>query len=428
MDKHHPISFHQGIHLTSNSGSNSNIFVAPPAGDDSQSETTQWANWGADNLFPKSILSALKKSSVAMRALNERANVHFGSGVIYGQMDQSSGEVGFKRLDIPEINDFLQYNNIAYTLKGLILNLETFSIAFPEFILSANKKKIAGLTFIKSPFCRYDKKYVYVSSDWPTPSKTQYKQIQITEGKAPSSGNSFCQVLTYPSCDDSIYYPTPIWHSVIENGWLDVAATVPKIKKQLFKNQAAIKYIIDIPKSYFEDNYSNWINLTKKEQDEIKQDLENQLTSYLTDVEHFGKSIIVYTPVDDLGKKLASIEIKAVESNFTKAEYLPEATAANAEILFAIGINPSIIGVGIPGTRASAGSGSYVREELWKMQALSHADRDVSLSVLRTISKFNDWDKTYNNGNPIIWKYGDITTLRTLDQNPDGKEESILGE
>jgi hypothetical protein len=199
------------------------------------------------------------------------------------------------------------------------------------------------------------------------------------------------------------------------------------IKKAIFKNQATLKYHVKIPSDYFAKNCQNWNGLNDAEKEKLKDGIEERLEKYLADVENSGKSVTTYTYKDALGNE-TGIEITAIDNKLKDGAYLPDATAGNAETLFALGINPGIIGVGIPGSRDSQGSGSYVREELWKMQALIMADRNVTLAPLRHISRLNNWAKKYNNGNPIHWAYGDISTLETMNQNKQGRKDIIQGQ
>jgi hypothetical protein len=397
----------------------------------------KWALWGEDNLYPKKVMEDLRKSSVGKKAIGALVDVHIGTGPIYFTKRYETTESGIKKLildrpAIPEIDDFLEDNDVIVQQKGIISDLETFAMAYPEFILNKGKAKVVSYHRNKAIYSRMGKrdktgkaKHIYVSAKWPDPAKSEYTEIPIYSRLAENLPAKFALPLAYVNSDSGTDYSIPDWDSVRQNGWLDVAEMIPAAKKAIYQNQAVIKYHVRVPANYFSLNCAGWDEMSAVDQQKEKDALEDAIEQYLTDVKNYGKSIFTYDMVDDMGKKISGVEITAIDNKLKDGQFLPDATAANAEILFAIGINPSIIGVGIPGTRASKGSGSYIREELWKMQALAHSNRVISLKPLRLITKINKW--TGPNGEKLHWMYGDISSLKTLDENPEGVEHTLKG-
>jgi hypothetical protein len=396
-----------------------------------------WALWGSNNNYPAEVMQDLRKSSVLKTALEARVNVHMGSGPLYynKEVDKETGEVVMRRLVIDQIEEFLEKTEAFLVQKELVSDLYTLANAFPEFIMNKGGKEIAHYSRKKAVYCRTGKQnsdglidYIYLSSKWPTPAKEHWTRIKVWNPEK-QDAKKFCIPLQFITSDEGLNYSIPHWDAVRKNGWLDVAAIVPEARLNIYKNQSIIKFHVNIPYNYFEMTLgAAWEAMTPEKQAEKKLEIETQIETYLADVKNYGKSIITYYPVDEMGKKLSGIEILVLDNKALGGDMLPDAAAANAEVTFAVGVNPNIVGVGIPGSRASTGSGSYVREELWKMQALEMANRYISLKPLRVITQLNGWAKKHNGGKMIHWQYGDIVTLRTLDQNPKGKEDATLGE
>ena len=97
----------------------------------------------------------------------------------------------------------------------------------------------------------------------------------------------------------------------------------------------------------------------------------------------------------DLAEKiLKKREIEVIEDKFKNDMYLPHSAAANSEILFSMGVNPSVLGAGLPGGPYSgnSGSGSDIREALLVNIALSWADRELGYDPLYLMRDFNGWD------------------------------------
>lgn len=396
----------------------------------------KWYPWGPNNCFPQEVMKDARKSNVLKRGLKTLARVHYGSGpVYYTLVPDGDGIPKVKRLYIKEIEEWMEKANVFGTQMGIILDLETYHNAWTEYYWNKHPR-MAGAEIThykrqKAAYCRHgiqDEKgiinEVYISAKWPKPAEGELAKINYYFDGSKDKKHALYH--RYESMDEGIYYELSEWDSVRQNGWLEVSYTVPKIKKAIFKNQATLKYHIEIPSDYFKKNVAGWDGLNVKQQEALKDELESGLEKYLADVENSGKSVTTYTYRDQLGNE-TGIKITAIDNKLKDGVYLPDATAGNAETLFALGINPGIVGLGVPGSRDSKGSGSYVREELWKMQALISSERYVSLEPLRHVTLLNKWAERYNDGNKIHWAYGDISTIETMNENKQGRKDIIQG-
>ena len=120
---------------------------------------------------------------------------------------------------------------------------------------------------------------------------------------------------------------------------------------------------------------------------------------------------------DDNGNPLPGLKITAVDNKLKDGAYLQDTSAGNQEILTAIGVDPSLIGAGIPGGKLGAGSGSDKREAWFILSALMKTNRDTTLEPFEFIQEYNGWDQQ------LIGGFED-TVLITLDKNPTGTQKA----
>ena len=84
------------------------------------------------------------------------------------------------------------------------------------------------------------------------------------------------------------------------------------------------------------------------------------------------------------------------------------------------GIDPSLLGLNMPGGKDLNGSGgSDKRESLKIAQATLATDRISTLDVVLTIGELNGVDPE------LVPKFIDIDVSQTLDQNPTGKKTVV---
>jgi len=405
----------------------------------------KYIEWGDSDKFPTTLAKAVRKNGSASSAMRVKERTHYGNGLtLYKNSKSETGKkvVEFVPIDEePTIETFLKKIRYKLFLQETIKDLEWFNIAFPEFVLSVDRKSIASVRRQKTAWCRYgapnNKGFVdkiYVSSKFGNVSNIDVDdneyvseiplinpyltKEEIIEYCIEKNIDRFVIPFGYPLSDES-FYPEADWHSILNSGWLDVANSVPEYKLNIFKNQVSIKYLIEIDERYFEKTYQEeWHKYPLEQKLAIRKEIIQTITDELSGNKNSGKSIssIMFTDAKD--SQISAIKITPIDDKFKDGSYLPEAEAANSEVLFAMGVDPSVIGAGIPGGKLGAGSGSDKRVAFNIMQALKSSDRDVSLSVLEFIQDFNGW-------NPKIKFAYENTEITTLDKNPTSTQNGI---
>ena len=399
------------------------------------------ALWGEDNRFPQELLKQVNLNGTAGAALRVLKATHYGQGFhLYTEDTDPKGKVDKKVVSIknyPEIQEFFRKTKMNRFWVETIADEETFYIAFPEFILSKDYNKITSVRrqpaakmrfkkmnektglIEKVGLCHNWKKNTAIDDDYVAQIDvidSYWNAAQIKEYCKHKKITKFVMPVFYPLMDET-YYPKADWHAVYYNGWMEVANSIPKYKKHLFKNQLHIKYVVHISEEYFKRTYDNdWVDFTPEKKQKIRKALADAIDKHLSGNENAGKSIQSVQYKDINGNWVKGIEVQAIDDKLKDGAYLPEATAANSEISYAMGIDPSIIGAGIPGGKMNTGSGSDKREAFSILTALFKTKRETTLDIWNVIRDYNEWPTELEGG------FAD-TVLTTLDKNPTGTEK-----
>lgn len=431
-----------------------NVAIVKSVNGDSSSHTTSKPNtkegkkyieWGDSDKLPIELSSKVRKNGSASSAMRVKERAHYGNGLtLYKTTVSDNGKkvINYHPLEQnTEIYSFLKKIKYKLFLQETIKDLEWFNICFPEFVLSPDRTKIASVRRQKTAWTRFaapddsgtiDK--IYISSKFGTSSNIDVENNpfvseiplmsiyatpeEIIAHCKKNNIDRFTIPFGYATLDES-FYPEADWHAILNSGWLEVANSVPQYKLSIFLQQVSIKYIIEIDERYFQKVYNEeWVKFSIEEKQRIRKELIQSITDNLGGTDNAGKSISSIMFQNEKGEQVSAVKITAIDDKFKDGSYLPEAEAANSEVLFAMGVDPSVIGAGIPGGKLGAGSGSDKRVAFNIMQSLKTADRDVTLSILEFIQEFNKWDDT------IQFAF-ENTEITTLDKNPTSTQNGI---
>jgi hypothetical protein len=399
----------------------------PPSIFESYPNGLPWVIWGGDNNYPAGVAKDFRMNGVGGRALKLRTEMLYGKRVVPCRVtgyDEDAQKEIVEIVKDPEIDQFLLRSNINFFRNKVISDFVWLGMAFPAFLLNSDRSKISMVTHDKAAkfrFARFDLKlgripYVYRSANWPLPVEAPYIDmipcidsdnyyLEVDRIKYGETGVKYVfPVKSYDILND--YYAVTIHEAVRQNGWLDNSNNLPALVKSMIKNVISIKYHIKIPMSYWSSIYPNWDRLPQKDRDAIVQNKLQEFNDFLSGKDNQMKAFISHYMIDKMsGKEIAGWEIIPLEDKMKYDSWNGVATTANAEILFAIGINPAIFGLGAPGGAAAGGAnngGSNIRESWLTMIATSQGDRDVLYSWWPFVREYNGYDS-------------DIE-LRTIDQ------------
>lgn len=177
--------------------------------------------------------------------------------------------------------------------------------------------------------------------------------------------------------------------------------------------------MVYISEEYFIRMYKNeWEDYKPEKKKQLRDELTKAIDDHLSGNKNAGKSIQSVVYKDGNGDWVKGIEVTPVSNQLKDGVYLPEASAANSEIMFAMGVDPSLLGAGIPGGKMNTGSGSDKREAFTILTSLFKPKREITLEPWELLRDFNGWDPELEGGFAN-------TVLTTLDANPTGSETNI---
>ncbi len=386
-----------------------------------------WAYWGDDDKRPQNILEASGKNVVASSGLEWLINAFYGGGLVTYQRTIENGKEQLFRKDFQVFEDFKDENFFDEILEQLITDSMFFGMKIPEFYLGRGKyaKKIVKVNALDASFTRWGKMNpgnrkitkLYYSAQFPEAKPDEIDFSPVFDITKPFVNQKFVHRSRYVG-PGRIYYPKRPWHSIIDSGWIDISNNIPGVKQSLLKNAMSIKYHIKIPKTYWSDKYKNWDRLTPEDQKKMRQEEMLRMNDFLTGKENVMKTFFSHFAIDRMGKAIPGWDIIKIDNAITDGTLTIDQAEANAMILFALNLDPTLKGAGLPNNKQSAGSGSDKREAKEIFVSNLGLQRRRFLDWIYFLKKYNDWPREMEFG------FKD-TILTTLDKNPTGTQKSL---
>jgi len=403
--------------------------------------TNTIVNWGTDNKLPFQIIDDVKRTTVLGAGIRQKIKVHYGRGPIaFTEEIDEQGKIKVVPTQDAVLLEFWKRNRIPQFLLAQVTDYEFFSISFVEYILNAAGTEIVSVHHKGAPFIRMTVKelkdaewrslFAVYSKYWLKGNPTDKNAVEINfiEPDLPADlVLEFCKknkikkfirpIIGYMPATD--YYPEAFWHAARKSGWIEIANLIPLVKKAIIQNSMTLKYLVRIPLDYFEKKYPSSKLSPKEREALIEEDLE-ALDSFLADFKNTGKSLTTYYDTDKVTRqKTGNWEIEVIDNNIKEGVLNLDSAAANSEILFSVGIDPSLIGSGMPGKELGAKSGSDKRESYNVAITNAMTDRMMTLETLEFVRDFNKWNSL------LKFAYQD-NILTTLDQNPTGIQKQSV--
>lgn len=401
-------------------------------------------NWGDDNLYPVNFETKLKKSGTAVGGLEVLTTSHFGTGFsLYRETPEgeASDYVAIPFSTEPVIYQFFRKVKIDLFYKAIIEDYEKYRWAVTEYLLSPNGQEIISIKRHPTAWCRFEVpnestgliENVIINSDWSSRKKENdvklplFSQMfsveEIKEYCKEKRITNFC-IASIDTLSIEKVYPSVGWHSSFKNGWMDVVTAIPEFKKFMFENQLNFKYLIHIADDYFVHRYGSeaWKDMTPAEQEAKRDELVDSIDKKLAGNESAGRSLISPFFRDrnsNSDAPIKGVQIETIKQDQSNGDFLLDASAGNSEILFPMGVDPCLLGAGIPGGKNLSGSGSDKREAYTILCSRLPAKHAVTLEIFLTIRDWNGWDQT------LIGKFPNVQ-LTTLDKNPTGQSNVVM--
>jgi hypothetical protein len=377
--------------------------------------------WGADNLFPQRILKESRKNTIVGTTLDKQARIAY-SEIEYGYKKVENGVEVFERVIDPKVEAFLRRSKINRFTIAAYRSLYWFYNLFPELRLTADRSEVYSIKLPNTSFCRYGKQNskgevesLYICADWETvrgvddPSVSKVPVIPIYEDpesiKERKDSWLYIYPISYPT-ENEVFYSLTDWNSLRLSGWLEVAQAIPQFKKALFENQITIKYIVEVPTWWWNWKYPGFDGFTTEKKQELMDYELDKFETWMKGNDNAGNSMLV-TVLSDPQRQIEykGWDIKPVDNKIKDGIYIEDSNEASSHLLYALGIDPAIIG-SQPGTKMGGGGGSDKRVaiNIYTENILAH--QDIILEVFYWISEYNKWP--YN-----CWRFKNSRAMGT---------------
>ena len=389
------------------------------------------ADWGPGNLWPTKADEIINKVGVLNTGLRFTRNFTLGQGIFPCEVDgyDEKGNEVLKSVADKTLAVFANSRMVRRYMEKALRDYLKLGIPFVQLLMNATGDKIVGINTINAKYCRLAvantmgvvEKCV-VSGKWPdTPSAGNFEVIDVLDEYDPyadlqrrrwagqTAGKSFI-ICIRDSWSNNEYYSSPIWYASYLAGWVDIAGMIPNFLKKAYANQITWKWHIQIPYSFWDRQFpKNTFASTDLRQKAIN-DYMDSIEDNLCGTDNADKPIFTFFEINPQnGKAEEQWIIKPLENKLSNEQNLITSAAANSEIMFAIMVNPNVMGAGMPGgTYAGNQGGSNIREAYLVNVANAWLDRQGILDPIEIMHRFNGGDEK------VEWRFRN-TVLTTLD-------------
>ncbi len=377
--------------------------------------------WGENNDYPQRIIELASKSTIIPQALADKAALWVAGGVI-ATADRQSEEM----VDDQEIYDFLSDTTFERYLIECAQDVSWWWNAFPEFILSRNRQKINQLHNNETAYCRWGRMSersgvldtVFLNANWPEANVDDKDTLQLTsinpyrldrvDWLRGEKGFKYVYPLNLPSPGKSYMQLAP-WDAARSSGWLDYLAAIPQFKKFGMTNRMSLRYHIEVPAEYWTRVYEDrWDTANIQAKMAIRDEFLTALTESLTNVQNANKAILTDKWVDDQGNE-HGIVINVLDDKEKDGRYNEDYSDGQANLLYALGTDPSLFGFQSKDIQRSGGSDKRQAFDIFIAKSTPYRAR--ILEPLKFIADYNGWKKRFPR---LTFKFND-TLLTTLD-------------
>lgn len=376
-----------------------------------------WANWGESDMRPNRIREKIYESPMAGQTIYRMVQMMYGNGLCYYDNREYQETGQYRKVLRPGVERWLRLNRIrTQYLPAVFTDWRLLFNTFSELIFSGDKQRISNIYHKPSHFCRLEVQnqktfkidHLYYSPQYALGFKPNSDEIlriklfdwtdqrRFLEGL---SGKKFAWHSRFP--DGNPYYAQPFWVGLTrENGWLDVNNKIPEIINAMMNNQISVKYVIHIPMTYFHLRYEGFNQKDEHEREKIIDAFIKDINTKLQGHENIYTSIAYLFQEHENGSAEGQIKIEAIDEKTRKDAWVPSADHSNAQIVQALGLHPSQMGLAPQGGKMGAGSGSDQRESFNTGIQLNTIEQDILLEPLNWIATFNaqtdpSWDVTF---------------------------------
>lgn len=373
--------------------------------------------WGILDDQPNQMARLVEKNNQVRPLLEATRDMIFGTGVGFFNRVMDGGKVHLEPFEDERLTDWIYQTELHnYTIAAInerVTNANHFTrfeftvdgmplLSISDGFTTRIGRPVGGRVqnYLQNPTfggfaCQQDLSQVIPRFDRTDPTRNV---VSMFHSREHISGNPF--------------YAFPSWWC--SRDWIEVANLIPLFHKSGLKNGYNIKYLIKMPKDYFDKEGDRTLepDAIRKKWAEFSANLKN----WLSGVDNVNKSLLVRYLRDENGKATDAIDVVSMKNEGSDDAYGKVWEMANISITNAVGILPVLGGV-TPGSK-SGDSGSQVRTVAdYQQHFRTPVQRQIVLEPIQMALRIMGY-KT------VVPAFKEVQ-LTTLDKNPTGKEAVI---
>lgn len=372
--------------------------------------------WGEDNNFPMAIDEVAMKSTVFESGMKVLADHLHGQGFFLYQEIFKDGQRVIEEVNDEELVQYLYDTGYYEYYYKASRELPRWGNLVPLYYMN-KMRQIVKLKCAEGPFFRLERpapksgrpENCYLSAQWPNGLKLTSTVIPsdlagwvkrlplldeydyLNDLNLLKTKFTFAQHVKYHT--SGYQYGRAPWHSLYLNRWLAVSGSVGEMMVKIYESGMTINYLLYFHADWVKKKYPSWDEKDfnkEKAMTELQQMFEDAMTGKTNAMRSLMLTAWNNTQSGELVK---SLTVDTVDNKQREGNWVPDSQAADAQVLFALGIDPSLIGLLQPGGKNAGGSGSNIREASLALNMRLRADRELlhtPFYVLRDYKYPND--------------------------------------
>ena len=368
--------------------------------------------WGSNNLLPDSILEEIGKDEVVFRANEFNKATHFGLGLSYCQEQRTKTGIEYDYSAIPEVDDWMEENEAQRLYLELIDDYESLGNIFTGVVLTKNKERIARLLRKEAKWCRWQLRdpitktvnQMYYNAHWEMyrpDDDILYDVLSVFDPVYDLQSRKSAKEYIYrlkPIAAGRFYYDMASVEVLMNSGNLELKQLSKDAYKALLKNQLGALWHIEITERYLqwrvgEDQYEKMKSLPAEKLKAVTA-IKAEIDKWLSGPENKGKTLLTMRYMDNTTQKLESgVIVTPLASKVKQGDWIPSMQQFQAETFYAMGVDPSTIG--ISNQSDGMNSGSEKKNAFYNTQATLFTERINTLTPFYFAARFNGWTKKY---------------------------------
>lgn len=308
--------------------------------------------WGTGNCYPQNIATLVSNHAYLPSLLQAKKNIALGKYKLYRftetVVDGEDTEVPFQNI---ALNDWLNLIDYKAYLRETAIDAVWWSNVFVQTIRN-NRGDIIQLKRIDATNCRYtaDCLAVRVYETWDDIiSNSNFEEIPLYDPAVKQKTFMLTDREVYPG--SVVYGVNPAWSA---KDWIEFANKIPRFKLSMIGRGMLVKYLVKIPRDYFEKMYPDGavdaegkpIENIAKYRAEKEIQFNEALSKHLTGEENANKLILTKYYFDPITQKqVDGLTIEAIPDPTNYAAFLEDLDATDTRILSSQNMPPSVAAI-----------------------------------------------------------------------------------